>query len=136
MDSKEFEGLKHEYTEANSYLRHYSSLRFVMFSVYFAVMAGVISLAFGIVNLETSSPYIIRLLIRMGGLLTTFVFSMYEYRLEYLIRHYQTLAKELEEKLGYSQMRRREQSNVTFIATWILYASVFLFWLFVMVRKA
>ena len=130
-EGKETEGARHEYTEVNTYLRHYSSLRFVMFSVFFAVMAGIISVALGVVGVRASSPNII-LTIKLGGWLTTIVFSMYEFRLQRLIRHYQKSAENLEKRLGYSQMTERPKSNLTFIATWIMYIILFLFWIFVM----
>src|SRR5829696_8756100 len=76
------EKLKYEYVEVNSYLQHYSSLRFVIFSVYFAVMAGVISVAFGIIRFDVYNLNMITLSMRILGLLTTIAFLIYELRLE------------------------------------------------------
>ena len=125
------DGTKSEYAEVNHYLRHYSSLRFVMFSVFFAVMAGIMSVALGIVGVKPLTASVVWT-IRVGGLMTTIVFSMYEFRLERLIRYYQKAGRELEESLGYSQMTKRPNSQLTFLATWIMYTILFLFWIVVM----
>jgi hypothetical protein len=128
--SKTSEELRHQYTEVCHFLRHYSSLRFVMFSVYFAVIAGVASLAFKIIEVKTPNADTINLLTRCAGLLTTIVFLLYEFRLGRLIRHYQKIAIELEKPLGYIQMTSRPKSSLTFFATRFLYIILMLFWVF------
>ena len=124
---------KSEYSEVNNYLRHYSSLRFVMFSVFFAVMAGIISVALGIVGVKPLTATVIWTT-RVGGLMTTIVFSIYEFRLERLIRYYQRAGEALEGSLGYSQMTKRPKSHFTFVATWIMYSILFLFWSVVILK--
>jgi hypothetical protein len=47
------ENLRHEYSEVNNNLRHYSALRFAIFGVYFAVVGGVSSIAFGLVEIKS-----------------------------------------------------------------------------------
>jgi hypothetical protein len=104
-----------------------------MFSVFFAVMAGIISVALGIVG---SNPLnaTVTWTTRAGGLMTTLVFSIYEYRLEKLIRYYQKTSEELEPKLGYSQMTNRPKSPLTFFATRVMYGILFLFWIVVILK--
>ena len=117
-----------EYTEVNTYLRHYSSLRFVMVSVYFAVSAAVVSAAFGLVSPdEGMSPLVVRAF-RSIGLGVTIVF-FYEWRLEKLIRFYQERARELEGSLPYNTMKKRPRSNLMFRATKGLYVMFTVFWL-------
>lgn len=41
------ESLRHEYTEVVQNIRHYSNLRFAVFSIFFAVLGGVGIVAFG-----------------------------------------------------------------------------------------
>ena len=72
--SDDKQGLRQEYTEVNSYYRHYSALRFVMFSVYFAVTAGIASVAFGVVEIKSYGATVISGMIRVGGLLVTIAF--------------------------------------------------------------
>src|SRR6185295_8095891 len=108
------EALRCEYVEVNNYLRHYSSLRFVIFSVYFAVMAAVVAVAFGAVQLKTNSLAWIVFSMRFLGLLTTAAFLVYELRLEGLIRYYQACGKTLDGRLGLRQMEDRPKSNKIF----------------------
>jgi hypothetical protein len=123
------EELDPEYREVNSYLRHYSSLRFVMVSVYFAVSAAVITVAFGLVGPADRIPPWLPPIFRVMGLGVTVVFGLYEFRLERLIRYYQGRARELEKVLPYKTMQKRPKSKLTFGATWILYAMFAAFWL-------
>lgn len=117
-----------EYQEVNAYLRHYSSLRFVMVSVYFAVSAAVVSAAFGIVISDPKWNPLFSEVLRVLGLGTTIVFLMYELRLEQLIRYYQGRACGLESTLPYETMTRRPKSDRMFRSTKLLYAMFLVFW--------
>ncbi|MCX5800722.1 MAG: hypothetical protein NTX17_04975 [Candidatus Eisenbacteria bacterium] len=117
-----------EYTEANLYLRHYSSLRFVMVSVYFAVSAAAVSAAFGLISPEKGVTHSVLIAFRVIGLGVTFVFFGYERRLEQLIRYYQEKARELERLLQYNTMEERPRSNLMFRATKGLYIMFMVFW--------
>ena len=48
-----FEELSLEYSEVNNNIRHYSALRFAIFTVYFAVIGGIVSIAFGFFENKT-----------------------------------------------------------------------------------
>jgi hypothetical protein len=76
-----------EYTEVNAYLRHYSSLRFVMVSVYFAVSAALVVAAFRLVSLDSGGSTHVFAAFRLIGLGVTIAFFAYEWRLEKLIRY-------------------------------------------------
>jgi len=126
--SDDKQGLRQEYSEVNSYYRHYSALRFVMFSVYFAVTAGIASVAFGVVEIKSYGATLISGMIRVGGLLVTIAFLMYEIRLEQVIDHYRDWVKTLAKELRYSEMNKRPNSRLTFNTTKALYCVMIGFW--------
>src|SRR4051794_8017057 len=81
------DGLRQEYTEAAGFLRHYSGLRFTMFTVYFAVLGGVSSVAFGLVkadNPRINVPY----WAKWAGLVFTLVFLALEINCESYLNHF------------------------------------------------
>lgn len=53
-DKTSLENLRLEYSEANNNRRHYSNLRFAVLTVFFAVLGGVASVAFGIVEIKSA----------------------------------------------------------------------------------
>jgi hypothetical protein len=118
-----------QYIEANTYLRHYSSLRYVIFSVYFAVMAGVVSVAFNAIGEVQYNRVILCLVFRILGLLLTIPFFIYELRLEKLIRYYQYSAMEMERCRGFNLMNRRPRNDYIFWATKSIYILFIIFWL-------
>ena len=132
-EKQKLEGWRQEYTEVNSYYRHYSALRFVMFSVYFAVIAGIASVAFGVVAVKSFGANLISGLIEVGGLLITIAFLLYEKRLEVVIDHYRGQAKRLEKELSYTQMTERPPSKLTFGATKAIYYLMIAFWSFALI---
>ncbi len=105
-----------EYTEVNAYLRHYSSLRFVMVSVYFAVSAAVVAAAFGLVPSEGYASTYARAAFRVIGLGVTATFFAYEWRLEGLIRYYQRKSRDLEDVLPCDTMKGRPRPFVSALA--------------------
>src|SRR5205085_12632311 len=54
-DKGSLENLRLEYSEANNNRRHYSNLRFAVLTVFFAVLGGVASVAFGFVEIKSPS---------------------------------------------------------------------------------
>lgn len=72
-EKKSLENLRAEYSEANTNRRHYSNLRFAVFSVYFAVLGGLSSVAFSVVEIKSPSPTSIVLGARIAGLLFTVI---------------------------------------------------------------
>jgi hypothetical protein len=117
-----------EYAEVNQYIRHYSSLRFVMVSVYFAVSAGIVSAGFRLLPASQAMPARTVLAFRCLGLGATACFMVYEKRLEELIRFYQRHARKLEGLLGYEAMKTRPQAKLMFGATWVLYGLFTVLW--------
>jgi hypothetical protein len=117
-----------QYNEATQSIRHYSGLRFVIFTVFFAYVGGLITL------LGNQLPYIV-FSAKIGGIIGTFVFWIYEYRLSGYINHYEQCIFRLEEDLGYKVHIGRDIKilNTRFInirnVTWFMYLSIFIFWI-------
>ena len=64
-----------EYTEACLNVRHYSSLQFAMFTVFFAVLGGLMMISFNI-KVSIENKYLI-IAAKIAGLLITYVFWTY-----------------------------------------------------------
>ena len=126
------EGLRHEYSEVNQNFRHYSALRFAMLTVYFAIIAGLVSVAFDTTQPSASS---ISWFAQLGGLLITLIFFMFELIVERFLVHFSRVATQLEQELGYSQFSTKPRSNVlkTHNATWSLFILLALFWTYVLI---
>ena len=92
------ESLRHEYTEIVTTARHYANLRFAVFSIFFAVIAGAGILAFGKGQFDQHAA----LVGRVAGIFVIAVFWIYEERLTKLMQHFIGVAIELEHTLGYA----------------------------------
>jgi hypothetical protein len=136
-DKCSLENLRLEYSEVNNNCRHYSNLRFAAFSVYFAILGGVASVAFGIIEVKSQSSVNILLWARIAGLIFTTVFFSYDVLCELNRRHFGNVAKKLEEELGYRQFRTRKfRFPRGYYFTWGMYALLIIFWLYVIYRRA
>jgi hypothetical protein len=98
------ESLKNEYSEANQNFRHFSSLRFAVFSVFFAIEAGLANAAFNADGTFTSDAINYA---KVGAILITLVFWSYQERIAQLITHFMKITAELEKKLNYTQVSSR-----------------------------
>jgi len=138
MDANELESLRHEYTEVNNNHRHYSGLRFAVFSVYFAVLGGLVSVAFGFVEVKSSDGIDIILISRVAGLLFTLVFFSFEILCELNLRHFKKVARELEGMLGYRQFKTRKFPLMPRASwfTWSMYIILIVFWIILIARRA
>lgn len=92
------ESLRHEYSEVTLFFRHHTSLRFFVFSIFFAVMGGVGFVAFGKGQFDGTAA----LMARIAGVLVIAIFWLYNERLSEQVDHYSWLRSELEAKLGYT----------------------------------
>lgn len=97
---RSIESLKHEYADVTENIRHYSNLRFVIFSVFFAVMGGIVLFAFSSSGI---TPLAARFA-KIGGLLITLIFWIYEERASQMFSHFRGVGIELESKLDYRQI--------------------------------
>ena len=96
---RSLDSLRHEYTEVAQNARHYSNLRFVILSIFFAVMAGVGIVAFGKGQFDQHAAVVAR----FAGFLVIVIFWMLEERAYLFYVHCCTVAAELERSLGYTQ---------------------------------
>lgn len=123
--------LKHEYSEINQNFRHYSALRFAILTVYFAGTGILLSVTFGTTSNTTES---LRFLAKVGGLVITIVFLIFEHILNEYLRHFAKVAVELEKSLGYRQFSTRPAFRVqTRHATYSLYFLLTLFWVYALI---
>lgn len=93
------ESLRHEYTEAVQNMRHYSNLRFAMFTIFFAVMGGVGFVAFGKDRFDEYTAVVARI----AALPVILLFWLYEERAGICWDHCKKVAVNLERELGYNQ---------------------------------
>jgi len=92
------DSLRHEYTEAVQNVRHYSNLRFAVFSIFFAVIGGVGFVALGegqFTDRAVSAA-------RIAGFPVIVIFWLYEEGLDVQVRHATRIAVELDRALGYT----------------------------------
>lgn len=131
-DKRSLENLRVEYIEANNNRRHYSNLRFGMLTVFFAVLGGVGSVAFGIVEIKTQLPLNVMRWARIAGFLFTLVFFSFEILLDLNLRHFGRIAKGLEDSLGYTQFKTRNFHYMprAFYASCSMFVLIVAFWLY------
>ena len=122
------ESLRHEFTEATLYNRHHTNLRFVVFSIFFAVIGGVGFVAFGKGQFHGSAAF----MARIAGVLVIAIFWLYNERLSELVDYYSQLRSSLERALGYSS---RQPGGTGYfprmIVIWrVFYVLVTMLWLY------
>ena len=99
LDDNQRELRKYEYSELSQLIRHYSSLRFTILTVFFALMAGVGSLAFGILGFEQTLNAIAVAAVKLGGAFLTLVFIYLDQQIFLYMNRFMKRARELEEIL-------------------------------------
>ena len=131
MAMPDVEGMRQEYTEINSNIRHYSLLRFTVLTVYFAAFGGISSVAFGFFVSQSGNNDFLETGARVAGFLVTILFSHYEYLIIEVLKKNRERGKYLEEKLGYRQITLRSQNAITIsqYTARIFYYTLALFWL-------
>lgn len=129
VNSGNYASIKAEYDELTHAMRHYSSLRFAILTVFFAVIGGLIAISFN----PTPANQFVQMSTRFGGLLATVVFAIYEYRLEVYLLNFENRAIHIERVLGYKIYTERSKGSLpllsTRLATRTLYGVVTTFWL-------
>jgi len=93
------ESLRHEYSEITQNIRHYSNLRFAIFTIFFAVMGGVGFVAFSAGQFDVHAA----LVARFSGFPVIALFWLYQERAGLRDAHYQRVALQLERALNYTQ---------------------------------
>lgn len=129
------ESAQKEYSEVNENFRHFSSLRFAIFTVYFAVEAGLFSAAFKIGEFDPTAV----IYAKIGGLLITLVFWGYQERTVRLIAHFMKVAAKLESQLGYTQISTRPPAKFPVpdinTITRIFFPLMIVFWIYALVTQ-
>ena len=97
--SRSDENLRHEYSEVVQNIRHYSNLRFAIFTIFFAVMGGIGFVSFGGGQFEAHAA----LVARVAGFAVIILFWLYEERAGWRNDHFQRVAMNLERALSYTQ---------------------------------
>ena len=87
-----------EYAEACSFTRHYSSLRFAMLTVYFAIIGGLGAVAGGATTLRFGAVNI-QPIAASAAILVTLVFLEFELVCERYLEHFTARSKILELEL-------------------------------------
>jgi DNA-binding ferritin-like protein (Dps family) len=99
------EGLKHEYDQVNEYIRHYSNLRFAVFTVFVALTAAIGYVALSAKDFDTSAkPWA-----EGAGLLLTLAFFLFDERISQMFEHFSSRAIKLEKDYltDYEQIQQR-----------------------------
>lgn len=129
----EYETQEHyrdEYKEASANLRHYSLLRFTVFTVFLAVQAGLIG--FGLNANSTRLPTL-TIIVKIAALVATFVFWIYTERVNAYRKLFLKRACDLENRLGFEQYVSRQKPMLGFLstlfATRLFFLAVAAFWL-------
>ena len=127
----EYETQEHyrdEYKEASANLRHYSLLRFSVFTHFLAVQAGLIS--FGLNANSTRLPTL-AIVIKIVALVATFVFWIYSERVNAYRKLFIKRACDLESRLGFEQYVSKPMLEFlsTLFATRLFFLAVAAFWL-------
>jgi membrane associated rhomboid family serine protease len=120
---------QHEYEQVCDTLRHYSNLRFVVLTVFFAFVGGDVAFIYGREKTAPLSPFV-ALAAKMAGVYGTLIFWFIEWRISGYVNSLEKRAKELEEKLDYKIFHRRAETKfkVMFLF-WPMYVGTFLFWI-------
>lgn len=125
-NSKEL--LLDELKEIGHQLRHYSSLRFAILTVFFAFLGGAVSIGTTLQQQQIQDFYVIS--VKLGGFLGTLVFWFFEMRIGRNFVRYEIRADEIEKQLGFHVYSGR--LNVTIKTPWVtavLYSAVLIFWI-------
>lgn len=132
------ENLKLAYAEANANRRHYSGLRFAVNGVFFAVLGGIVSVAFEVIEIKSPSPARIVIGARVAGLCFTIIFFWFEIMCDLHIRHFARVIECFENELGYRQLSNRDFRRYlprTFYFSWSPYVVLIILWIFSIVWK-
>lgn len=119
------ESLQNEYTEVINNMRHYSNLRFVIFTVFFPIMWGIISLAY--FDAQQLTP-IAAQAAKVFAIVVTIAFWIYEERVNVVSDHFVKTAVQLEDSLGYSQISSRPPGKWPIFGANTMTRAFFLSW--------
>lgn len=120
-----------EYSEINQNIRHYSSLRFAIITVFLAATGGLASVAFNAFSLRTEKLDLVQMVARIVAALVAALFLQYEVLIGGVLAHNRKVGAALEVRMGLAQIRTRSPTRIA-IAHWfarVLYLGFLVFWL-------
>ena len=120
------ESLRHEYTDVVQNIRHYSNLRFAVFSIFFAVIGGVGFVAFGEGQFTDQAVSAARI----AGFPVIVIFWLYEELTDVQFRHAIRIAVELDRSLGYTLYTTRPTPFHPLILIRVFFTLLTLLWLY------
>ena len=134
LESKKAIALE-QYKEVKASRRHYSSLRFALFPVYFVVQFGLVQLA---LKESTETLLFPELIMPICGLLVTYVFWTIESRITIYYKDLEQIGNILEEYLEFDQRMMINYSKQTFFSNTklsikIVYGVFLLYWFSVLI---
>ncbi len=119
-----------EYKELNNNIRFYGNMRFAQLTLFTAITAALLTIVF---TIEPKLLEPTRTVVKVGGMLATFVFWRMEERSTGYGLHFHKRIIELEKPLGYKGWTGRKMGNATIFsatnAVRLLYLCIFVFWL-------
>jgi len=125
-----------EYAEAGIYMRHYSSLRFAILPIYFAVVGALGAVATGVAITHSKTLDLPRCAAGAAAMVTLLFFN-FERVCEQLLKYFKDRQVALEPALGYKTMTLRPSGfHFIWVSTWLFYLACLLFWIVVAFRGA
>lgn len=123
---------KDEYKDVSSNMRQYGNMRFSQLTLFIALTAGLLT------GLFTSNPplsFLVRSVLKIGGLIITVVFWIMEKRAAGYWHHFSRCAVDLEKQLGYKQYSTLPARTIVTAtnAVCVLYFFMFLFWVITLI---
>lgn len=119
---------KDEYLDASSNQRQFQSIRFAQLTVYLALTGFLLNLLFG--NATEQMTPLVRILLEIGGLITTLLFWIHQERTMAYWNHFVRRAAELEVILGFKQYSNRPNAGLfsSFKAMRLFFIILTIFW--------
>ncbi|MGM8214817.1 hypothetical protein ACLIA0_04490 [Bacillaceae bacterium W0354] len=130
LDSKTYLLLE-QYKEVKASRRHYSSLRFALFPVYFVVQFGLLQL----VGKDLNVNEIFISILPFAGILITYVFWTIEERINVYYKDLEIIGDQIEDILGYDEHKvthklgKKNFFNNTKLSIRVVYLCFMVFWL-------
>ena len=125
-----------EYEIISENLRHYRNMRFANLTVFLGLIFGLSVIAFGLQGKPTPEHWL-QMLAKASGFVISFIFWMFEYRINIGIDHFQERAVKLEKILGYKLWSTFPRARFIHAdkAISLLFIAIGLFWVFTLYKQ-
>ncbi len=124
---------EHEYMDASSNIRHWSTLRFAQLTIYIAITGGLLNVYFG----RGPLPAVSAILLSIAGVLLSILFLILQERTMMWWYMFVVRADELEKDLGFRQYSARPPAGLfsSRNAIRLLFALMIIFWVVTLVWR-